>query len=232
MAGWFSPLDFDLFNWFLSRPGEPGDLLEIGVFKGQSAVVIGANQHAGERFTVCDIFERSDYEGLARKDFEAAYLRFHSRLPEIVDDTSLNIRNYVASQSCRFIHVDGSHMYETVKEDVAASIDLASHNAVVVFDDYRSIQTPGVAAAVWAACTEERLFPICGSQVKLYATVSPSGPLLDELGKWLDTTDLLHERQRVLGGEMFWVSPPPPSRRSAISELITAAIRDRLMPRK
>ncbi len=60
LPGWFSPLDFDLFDWFLSQQRKPGDLLEIGVFKGQSAVPIGGHQRAGERFTVCDIFEQSD----------------------------------------------------------------------------------------------------------------------------------------------------------------------------
>ena len=44
LPGWFSPLDFDLFDWFLSQQRKPGDLLEIGVFKGQSAVPIGSHR--------------------------------------------------------------------------------------------------------------------------------------------------------------------------------------------
>jgi hypothetical protein len=227
LPGWLSSVDFDLFGWFLTQQAESGDLLEIGVFKGQSAVAIGAHQRNGERFTICDIFERSDYEGLKRKEFETNYLRFHPQLPVIVDDTSLNIRDHVEAASCRFIHIDGSHIYEIVKADIGSTIELTKPGAIIALDDYRSLHTPGVAAAAWAACAENRLFPICASEVKLYATIEPNSMLVDRLGSWLDSKNLRHERQEVLGTEMFWVSAPPRPRISVVSEIVVSGLRGR-----
>ena len=209
LPGWFTALDFDLFDWLLSQQRQPGDLLEIGVFKGQSAVSIGSHLRAGEEFKVCDIFERSDYDGLTRREFETNYLRFHSTLPVVVDDSSLNIRDYVEPHSCRFIHIDGSHLYEFIKSDIEAALDLATPEAIIVLDDYRTMHTPGVAAATWAAVVEGRLFPVCLSEVKLYATTRPMD-LADRLAAWFDSTDYLHGTEEVLGEKCVWAFPSPP----------------------
>jgi predicted O-methyltransferase YrrM len=227
LPGWFSPLDFDLFDWFLSQQREPGDLLEIGTFKGQSAVPIGSHRRAGERFTVCDIFERSDYDGLTRREFETNYLRFHSTLPDVVDDSSLNIRDHVKPHSCRFIHIDGSHLYEFIKSDIEAALDLADPQAVIVLDDYRTMHTPGVAAAAWAAVIEGRLFPVCLSEVKLYATVRPTD-LADGLAEWFESTDCLHGTQEVLGKKLVWAFPSPPSRLSTVTHLVSTAVKEKV----
>jgi hypothetical protein len=236
LPGWFTALDFDLFDWLLSQQRPPGDLLEIGVFKGQSAVAIGGHLRPGEEFRVCDIFERSDYDGLTRREFETNYRRFHSTLPSVVDDSSLNIRNYVEPHSCRFIHIDGSHLYEFIKSDIEAALDLATPDAIIVLDDYRTMHTPGVAAATWAAVVEGRLFPVCLSEVKLYATTQPLD-LADRLAAWFNTTDYLHGTQEVLGEKCVWAFPSPPSRLSAVSHLVSTAVkekvsssRDRLRP--
>ena len=189
----------------------------------RSAVI----ERAGERFTVCDIFERSDYSGLTRREFETNYLQFHSRLPDVVDDSSLKIRDYVKPHSCRFIHIDGSHLYEFIRSDIEAALDLADPDAVIVLDDYRTMHTPGVAAAAWAAVVEERLFPVCLSEIKLYATVRPTD-LADRLAVWFETTDHTHGTQEILGNKLVWAFPSPPSKLSAVTQLVSIAVKERV----
>nr|WP_291838572.1 hypothetical protein [Candidatus Microthrix sp.] len=60
VPGWMIRADQWLFERILSfQVGSqaPGDLVELGVYKGKSAIVIGRHQQPGETFTVCDLFE-------------------------------------------------------------------------------------------------------------------------------------------------------------------------------
>ena len=85
------------------------------------------------------------------------------------------------------MHVDASRLYEHVAGDVEAARILLGANGIVVFDDYRSVHTPGVAAVVWEAVLNKGLNPICVSESKLYGTWSEAGPVQDELytdGRW------------------------------------------------
>lgn len=96
-----------------------------------------------------------------------------------------------------------------------------------MLDDYRTMHTPGVAAAAWAAVIEDRLFPVCLSEVKLYATVQPTD-LADRLAAWFDTTDYTHGTQEVLGRSLVWAFPSPPSRLSAVTQLVSTAVKERV----
>src|SRR3954470_16892707 len=62
VPGWLWPLDFLLFDWLLTRQErlqQPGDLAELGTYQGKSAILIGMHQRPGDRFTVCDLFDKA-----------------------------------------------------------------------------------------------------------------------------------------------------------------------------
>jgi methyltransferase family protein len=44
----------------------------------------------------------------------------------------------------RLIHIDGSHLFEIVQQDIKLSKDILKDDGIVIFDDYRSPHTPGV----------------------------------------------------------------------------------------
>jgi predicted O-methyltransferase YrrM len=215
VPGWFSGTDQLLFTWFLDRQkaDPPGDLLELGAYMGKSAILIGDHIRDGETFTVCDLFDsdagdeanqaemRQSYKTLTRTTFEENYLTFHDRLPEIVQGLTSMIRDHVADKSCRFIHVDASHLYEHVQGDIEASRSLLREVGILVCDDYRAHHTPGVAAAVWQQIVAGELRPICGTPNKLYATWGDAGPAQDELIDWLNgrRDDLWYQIQTVAG---------------------------------
>ncbi|MEV7723258.1 class I SAM-dependent methyltransferase [Streptomyces sp. NPDC087917] len=216
VKGWFSAYDQVIFDWFLTRqnatPGASGDLLELGVFMGKSAIFLAGYLREEERFTVCDLFDspapddhnlaemRDSYPTLTRRGFETNYLAFHEALPTVIQAPTSVVADRVRAGSCRFVHIDASHLYEHVVQDIASSRAVATPDAVVVFDDYRSAHCPGVAAAVWAAVAEGELSVIAVSASKLYATWGDPAPHQAALLGWLEgRTDLWHGVDVVAG---------------------------------
>ncbi|GGN90766.1 hypothetical protein GCM10011579_087020 [Streptomyces albiflavescens] len=196
VPGWFPVLDQMLFEWFLDRQkssGMRGDLLEVGVYMGKSAIFLGRHLQDGERYTVCDLFEGSapddankaestkSYAALTRQAFEENYLSFHDALPRVLQGPSSVVPAETVPDSCRFVHIDASHLYEHVYDDIGAARDALLPGGVVVLDDFRSEHTPGVSVAAWEAVLTRGLRPICLSTQKLYGTWDDPGPAQEEL---------------------------------------------------
>jgi hypothetical protein len=196
VPGWFPPLDQVLFTWLLDRQetqGRKGDLVELGAYMGKSAILLGRHLRAGEEFTVCDLFggEAPDgankaetaksYSSLTRQAFERNYLSFHDSLPRVIEAPSSVISTEVAAGSCRFVHIDASHLYEHVRDDIGAARDLLQPDGVVVLDDFRSEHTPGVSVATWEAVLNRGLRVICLSTQKLYGTWGDPSAVQEEL---------------------------------------------------
>ncbi|WP_327317426.1 class I SAM-dependent methyltransferase [Streptomyces sp. NBC_01235] len=196
VRGWFPPLDQVLFTWFLDRQeakGVRGDLLELGAYLGKSAILLGRHLGDGERFTVCDLFgsEAPDganraetaksYASLTRQAFERNYLSFHDTLPRVIEAPSSVISTEVDPGTCRFVHIDASHLYEHVRDDISAAREILRPDGIVVLDDFRSEHTPGVSVAVWEAVLNGGLRPVCLSTQKLYGTWGDPEPLQEEL---------------------------------------------------
>ncbi|MFC6884338.1 MULTISPECIES: class I SAM-dependent methyltransferase [Actinomadura] len=221
VPGWFPRVDQRLFGWLLDRQEEldvRGDLLEMGCYLGKSAVLIGRYLRGDETFTVCDLFDSpapdganqaemsTSYGNLTRAAFERNYRAFHERLPTIVQAPTSEVPARVENGSCRFVHIDASHLYEHVVGDISAARAALREDGVVVCDDYRSEHTPGVAAAVWAAVESGELRPICVTTQKLYGTWADPAPFQEALLEWLaETGDTWHEVQRVAGARLIRV---------------------------
>ncbi|GAA2828865.1 class I SAM-dependent methyltransferase [Kitasatospora sp. CM 4170] len=187
IPGWFFQVDQEAFGHFLAAQtaaGRTGDILELGAYLGRSAVLLGDHLQPGERLTVCDLFdsEAGDAENaaemamsyrktLTRTAFEANYLAFHPELPEIVQaPTSVLADGRIPAGSCRFVHIDASHLYEHVAGDIEVARAALADEGLVALDDYRSEHTPGVSAAVWQAVFTGGLQPVLLTPMKFYGT--------------------------------------------------------------
>ncbi|MFI5986073.1 class I SAM-dependent methyltransferase [Streptomyces sp. NPDC051555] len=256
VEGWFWNVDQVLFDWFLGHQNADaehrGDLLELGSYMGKSAIFMGKYLRDGEEFTVCDLFDspaedesnlaetQSSYASLTRQAFETNYLAFHEALPTVIQAPTSVVGDRVRAASCRFIHVDASHLYEHVQGDIEASRVLAAPGAVVVFDDYRSEHCPGVAAAVWGAVTTSDLHVICVSGTKLYATWDDPAPLQKALRTWLEgREDLWHGIDTVVeaplvrigGQKAIAPSAPKPLRAPEVPVLAAVPAQPKPAPR-
>lgn len=223
IPGWFTPLDQMLFAWFLdwqSAHGLSGDLVEMGVYKGKSAILMGAHLKAGETLIVCDLFGRPARETdigagasqfyrdrLCRQDFETNYSSFLDTLPRIVEGPSSTILEHVPAHSARFVHIDAAHRYHNVCQDIESAQAMLHPDGLVVLDDYRTAHTPGVAAAVWNAVLRGGLIPICVSESKFYGTWRPASQCRQDLSEWLIARGLPHDVHDIDGLPLIRVSP-------------------------
>lgn len=141
----------------------------------------------GETFTVVDLFGRpaetadntaendASYADLTRPAFEANYLRFHEALPAVVEGLSSSVRSHVAPRTVRFAHIDGSHLYDVVRDDALAAREYMAEHGVVAFDDFRTAHAPGTAAAIWETVVTDGLVPIAVTDTKLYGVWGTHG---------------------------------------------------------
>ncbi|WP_433347504.1 class I SAM-dependent methyltransferase [Micromonospora sp. CA-111912] len=191
VQGWLYPTDAQLLcviNDVQASRGHGGDILEIGVYKGKSAILLGFFPRPGETLIVCDLFDSGAsvseenhrenaafYPGLQRGDFEKNYLRFHDRLPTVHARPSADLSDVVPAGSCRLVHIDGAHTYEATRADIETARRLLGPGGVVVVDDWSSAHIPGVAMALWEQYLAGDLIPLAFSKGKFYATWDPSG---------------------------------------------------------
>ncbi len=241
VPGWFPVIDQDLFTWVLERQrdlAQWGDLLELGAYLGKSAILTGRHLRAAELFTVCDLFDsdapdaenakemNGSYRSLTRVGFEENYLAFHARLPEIIEAPTSQVLEHVKPDSCRFVHIDASHLYEHVRGDLATARAVLKQDGIVVCDDYRSPHTPGVSAAVWEAVADDGLRVICVTTQKLYGTWGDPEPVRRDLLTWLeDREDPWHEVQQVAGAPLVRLRSTAPTREEAELKRLRSALR-------
>lgn len=245
IPGWFFPPDWRLFEFGLEESARQvggGDLAEVGAYLGKSAVLIGAARRPEEQFTVIDLFGADpadsgnaaevskEYPTLTRNEFEENYLAVHDELPVVVQALSSELPRHAPLGAHRFVHVDGSHRYDVVAEDIRIARTLLAPQGLVVFDDYRTFHTPGVAAAVWGAVLRDGLHPLWMSDVKLYATWGDPEPWLDALRSWLPMSDFVDETQTIAGNEVYRLSSGKRLRRQIVSaEMRKAAAQRKLL---
>lgn len=228
--GWFPKGDrlaFQVFGDLQAKFGIRGDLMEIGVFFGKSAIMLGFFKRPDESIVVCDLFEdpaqddlnqrenQSSYHSrsLTRTGFEANYLRFHSELPRIEQRSSSELDAASLPSPMRFVHIDGSHVYEHVWSDLMLSRELLGDGGVVVIDDYRTAHTPGVAAATWQAVMNEGFLPLCVTKQKMYGTWNPwDDSMLKHLRRMWEERPEINPKDANVGGRRFLrlVSTTPP----------------------
>jgi predicted O-methyltransferase YrrM len=223
IVGAFWAPDLDLFRLLLdetSRNGS-GDLAELGVLLGRSAVLIGDSLGPGETFTVVDLFEetadddanqeenQSSYHGVTQDVFESNYTRVLGSLPVVVKGLSTTIVDKAAHGTHRFVHIDASHLYEHVVADIEVARTLLRPDGVVALDDFRAEHTPGVAAAAWRAADHGGLRPFAVSPRKMYGTWGDPDPYVRRVTDWATGNGLFEETQQVLGHTLVRVGEPP-----------------------
>ena len=180
-----------------------GDILEIGAYQGKSAAFLGFLLQSAERLVVCDLFEEEGvdaenqaertawYSSLNRQEFERHYLEVHAYLPTILACRSSVVKHVGnLGPTFRLIHIDGSHLYHIVKQDLLTASELLKKGGIIAIDDYRTEHTPGVAAAAWEAALSGTLMPLCLTPHKMYATCNETDVAwLGKLKRWGQTQD-------------------------------------------
>jgi hypothetical protein len=213
ISGWFSSTDALVFDSVLKLQSDHktvGDLLEIGVFAGKSAVFLNYYLNPSDSLHVCDIFEgevqgenyveiSDSYENLSECRFKSNFTKVFPILPTIHSCNSLELDGRLPGQSFRFIHIDGSHLYEFVKNDLDFAVrHLHQSEGVIVLDDFRSAHTLGVTAAMWEFILSSKLKPFLFTANKAYLSATSASIDLVGLKAKLESNFLVLENVSFL----------------------------------
>lgn len=234
IEGWFFWHDRAMFDVLLDAQTELGTLVELGAYLGRSAVIVGNHIRPGERFVVIDLFgdetaltaskrdlanraeNRHSYATLTNQRFAANYLALHDELPEVIQAPSSVVGDHVAPGSARFVHIDASHLYDQVAEDIRNTRTILQPGGVVVFDDYSNPNTPGVACAVWEAVVSAGLVPFATTPHKLYGTWGDPEPHLAAVRAFAKAEKGIGAAElQVLGHTIIRLKPTPPPKPAA-----------------
>lgn len=138
-----------------------GDLFEIGVHQGKSAVLLCAMARDSETVGLCDLF---DEQGLnvsrsgagdrimVERNIEAINPGFQRLALFAKPSASLTAAEIGSSK--RLFHVDGGHLAEEAMSDMRLAADVLHQRGALVVDDPFRPEWPGVTEAILRFCTE------------------------------------------------------------------------------
>lgn len=217
IRGWFSSHDALVFHWFLSNPKEnctASGMLEIGTFEGKSAAFISNYLQPHERFVVCDIFSlKSDelndlentrsYPNFGLDIFRKNMKKFAKITPEIIVSDSARLKKSDLGENYRFIHLDGSHLYDHISKDLDLAIQIINPNyGLIAIDDFRAAHTPGVSAAIWMEIANKRLAPKVITETKMYCMRQSDNFEVSRFLDFLVLTNTQFEIEHFLGEQV------------------------------
>lgn len=150
VEGWFFPIDAYLFGFIdevQRREGIRGNLFEIGVHHGKTALFLARCRRDAELLGVCDVFEQQelnrDHSGEGSR---ALFLRNMGSHPvRVFAKESARLTAEDTTTECRFVHVDGGHRAEDVVNDLVVSERALLADGVVALDDAFNPNWPGVS---------------------------------------------------------------------------------------
>jgi len=228
VIGWFYAPDPLLFATILGRQiesGVTGDILEIGAYAGKCAILLGFGLGNGETLHVSDLFvfpRLGDDPERGRALFVDNYTRFHAQVPDIIVGPSSGLD--FGAQAFKFVHVDGSHVFNDVVGDIEIACRLSRSGSVIVMDDHSNPFYPGVSAATWGAVARGEMVPFCASPNKLYCAVDPetARDMSDAVVRSLEGMhEVAVDREEIAGHEVLVLATRNVSGRSALIRDLT-----------
>lgn len=168
VEGWFSSEAASLFGLLdeaQRHAGVEGDLFEIGVHHGRSAVLLSQLAGLGERLGVCDLFGAqaeniSDSGAGDRAIFEAnmaALAPGFDRL-DVYATASDKLSPEEIGGPYRLFHVDGGHLREEALSDLRLGAAVLDPRGAIAVDDPFSMSWPGVTEGILDFLAERRDF--------------------------------------------------------------------------
>ena len=163
-----------------------GNLFEIGVHHGRSAVLLALMSSLGETAVFVDLFDRQDenvdLSGSGNLQIFKSNLAKWApgKIALILQENSLNL-DFAAVEELkdgvRFAHIDGAHYRAAVLNDIVKTRSVLIDGGIVVVDDFMHTGFPGVNEACNAYLeenTENKLEPVAIGMNKLILTTRES----------------------------------------------------------
>jgi predicted O-methyltransferase YrrM len=142
IPGWFGFHSYALWRALLDfQSGTPGDLFEIGVWKGRSAALLATYCRPGEKLYLCDL-------DLDEPAVRSAFAKVNAAPANVINLSGpssqlpgkLDLR--AMHQSVRWMHIDGEHTGNTVWGELEIAHQIVAPQGLVVIDDFFSPRYP------------------------------------------------------------------------------------------
>lgn len=150
VEGWFFPVDAYLFGFIdeVQRREEiRGNLFEIGVHHGKTAMFLARCRRDDEVLGVCDVFEHQelnrDHSGEGSREIFTRNMGAHPVRVFAKESAKLTTEDTTAE--CRFVHIDGGHRAEDVVNDLNVAERALLPDGIVAVDDAFNPNWPGVS---------------------------------------------------------------------------------------
>ena len=144
LRGWLFVYDHALIHMImkdLQRDVE-GDVAEIGVAFGRSAIALSNYRQSTEKLYLFDLcVDVPQEEAQANIDKYGTGDNIEWR---VGDTTLLTPETLSFDRTIKFLHVDGSHEHGAVLKDLSTFSTKMSNGGVIVMDDYNDQEYPGV----------------------------------------------------------------------------------------
>jgi hypothetical protein len=170
------PLSYAVFQLLLEHQNSrslSGDLLEFGVWHGNTLALLATASLKGEAVFGIDISEHwlNAAKVLTASECEKVHVNpiiklIHgsSTLPGLKEI----IRNEIGPAGIRFAHIDAEHSRELVLSDAKAILPMMAPWGIICFDDCFSLACPGVAEAFFQLASDTEWIPILFTPNKAY----------------------------------------------------------------
>lgn len=152
VPGYFYPIDIILFYCVLKHIQKDidGDICEIGVAEGKSAICLSEFKREKENFYLYDIFSRLNREITSRNIKK--FGNYSNVEWNLVDSTSLKLDEVKFQNKLRLLHIDGCHEHWAVLSDLSLFSNFVRDDGIIVMDDYNDYEYPGVNSATTQYC--------------------------------------------------------------------------------
>jgi hypothetical protein len=197
IEGWLSPdaaLMFMAYHELISAQGIAGDVLEIGVHHGLSALALAAMRGDAARLVAVDLFDELQAHNVSESG-SGCHERFMRHMHEFFGDTAFveciaapsgTLSPDDLGSGFSFCHVDGGHTAAETYHDLDLCSRILLPGGLLAIDDYFNPAFPGVcegAIKFWLA-HDQSLLPIAIGFNKVLFQKTPVSFDLHDAFEW------------------------------------------------
>lgn len=145
VEGWFYPIDIVMIYGLLKEILVNGDICEIGVAYGKSAICFSQFKEKQDNLYLYDIFTK-EIENKARDNITK--FGDNSNLVFRIQNTmDLRTEDLQFERPLKLLHIDGCHEHSAVLNDLIVFSPHLRFDGVIILDDYNDYEYPGVNSA-------------------------------------------------------------------------------------
>ncbi|MCK9369311.1 class I SAM-dependent methyltransferase [Candidatus Dojkabacteria bacterium] len=155
VTGWFYPLDIILAYTLLNSQTCYGDVCELGVAYGKSAIGLSLCKKERDNLYLYDCFT-AEVTPEYSKDLVESYGDNSNIHWNICDLMKIKKEDIKFENDLRYLHIDACHLHSAVLNDLNNFSKFMGSSGIIVVDDYNDPEYPGINTAIAQFCLSNK----------------------------------------------------------------------------